>query len=68
MASQPSRLSPGDAAMIPTDPLFDQWHLENTGQLGETVRLDINVVDVWDDYTGAGIGRHLGRGWLPKHP
>ncbi|MEO0986673.1 MAG: S8 family serine peptidase [Cyanobacteria bacterium J06639_14] len=39
-------------ANIPTDPRFgDQWHLQN-----ETPGLlDLNVVDVWDDYTGAGV-------------
>ncbi|MFG6107102.1 S8 family serine peptidase [Leptothoe sp. EHU-05/26/07-4] len=39
-------------ARIPSDPLFStQWHLQNiTPGL-----LDLNVVDVWDDYTGAGV-------------
>ena len=37
---------------IPTDTLFSQqWHLHNTIS-GE---LDLDVVDVWDDYTGKGI-------------
>ena len=37
---------------LPSDPLFpNQWHLQNT-TLG---LLDLNVVDVWDDYTGAGM-------------
>ena len=37
---------------IPTDALFaQQWHLRNTA-MGE---FDLNVVDVWDDYTGKGI-------------
>jgi hypothetical protein len=41
---------------IPSDALFsDQWHLNNTGQLGGTPGIDINVTAVWDDYTGAGI-------------
>jgi Ca2+-binding RTX toxin-like protein len=37
---------------IPTDPLFSfQWYLRNlTAGL-----LDINVIDVWDDYTGNGV-------------
>jgi subtilisin-like proprotein convertase family protein len=44
----------------PTDPLFgSQWHLQNTGQVinGTTgvAGIDINVVDVWDEYTGAGV-------------
>ncbi len=39
-------------ATIPNDPLFaTQWHLQNT-TMGQ---FDLNVVDVWDDYTGAGI-------------
>ena len=39
-------------ATIPLDPLFaNQWHLRNTTD----GLLDLNVVDVWDDYTGAGV-------------
>ena len=45
---------------VPTDPLFGvQWHLRNTGQsilgVAGTPGVDVNVVDVWDDYTGAGV-------------
>jgi subtilisin-like proprotein convertase family protein len=41
---------------ILTDPLFTaQWHLFNTGQFGGTVRYDLNVAGVWDDYTGRGV-------------
>lgn len=41
---------------VPNDPYFRfQWHLENTGQTGGTVGADSNIVDVWDNYTGAGI-------------
>ena len=41
---------------VPTDPLFTfQWHLQNTGQTGGTPGVDINVVPVWDDYTGNGV-------------
>ncbi len=39
-------------ATIPTDPLFSsQFHLRNltAGQF------DLNVINVWDDYTGAGV-------------
>ncbi|NEQ51744.1 MAG: hypothetical protein F6K11_16655, partial [Leptolyngbya sp. SIO3F4] len=37
---------------LPTDPLFSkQWHLLNT----TPGLLDLNVVDVWEDYTGAGV-------------
>jgi subtilisin family serine protease len=43
-------------AAAPSDPLFgQQWHLLNTGQTGGTPGIDINVVDVWDDVTGAGV-------------
>ena len=43
-------------AAAPSDPLFSsQWHLENNGQTGGTAGADINVVDVWDDYTGQGV-------------
>ena len=39
-------------ATIPSDPLFStQWHLQNNTTNG----LDLNIVDVWDDYTGAGV-------------
>ncbi|ESA34051.1 peptidase s8 and s53 subtilisin kexin sedolisin [Leptolyngbya sp. Heron Island J] len=39
-------------ARIPSDPLFAaQWHLQNT----TPGLLDLNVVDVWDDYTGKGV-------------
>ena len=42
--------------MIPTDPLFSlQWYLLNTGQTGGTAGIDINVVDVWDEFTGQGV-------------
>lgn len=35
---------------IPSDPLFSlQWHLYNPGGF------DLNVVNVWDDYTGQGV-------------
>ncbi|MBE9068687.1 S8 family serine peptidase [Leptolyngbya cf. ectocarpi LEGE 11479] len=39
-------------ATLPSDPLFStQWHLRNS----TPGLLDLNVVDVWDDYTGAGV-------------
>jgi len=39
-------------AVIPSDPLFSsQWHLRNT----IPGLLDLNLVDVWNDYTGAGV-------------
>jgi subtilisin-like proprotein convertase family protein len=39
------------------DPLFpNQWHLNNTGQLGGTPGQDINVTGVWSlGYTGLGV-------------
>jgi len=41
---------------IPNDPLFNQqWHLLNTGQTGGTQGIDLNVVRVWNDYTGRGV-------------
>lgn len=41
---------------LPNDPLFNQqWYLKNTGQTGGTVGMDLNVVNVWHDYTGAGV-------------
>lgn len=41
---------------IPIDHFFvNQYALQNTGQNGGTVGADINVVDAWDDFTGAGV-------------
>ncbi|MEO0386257.1 MAG: S8 family serine peptidase [Pseudomonadota bacterium] len=41
---------------LPTDDLFgNQWHLLNTGQSGGVAGVDLNVVDVWEDYTGEGV-------------
>lgn len=41
---------------VPNDPLYiDQWHLNNTGQGGGTVGLDVNVDGVWDTYRGTGV-------------
>lgn len=38
------------------DPLLDrQWYLHNHGQTGGTPGMDLNVLPVWEDYTGAGI-------------
>lgn len=43
-------------AALPNDPFFPlQWHLLNTGQNGATPGIDLNVVTVWPDYTGAGV-------------
>ena len=41
---------------IPDDPwLVEQWHLDNTGQGGRTVDVDINAPQAWEYATGAGI-------------
>lgn len=41
---------------IPNDPLFpQQWHLRNTGQGGGATGIDVNVVNVWDNFRGAGV-------------
>ena len=38
----------------PDDPLFiRQWHLDRTATLDALI--DLNVVPVWDDYTGRGV-------------
>jgi len=43
-------------AFIPNDPKFgEQWHLLNTGASGGTPGIDINITDVWNDYTGTGV-------------
>jgi subtilisin-like proprotein convertase family protein len=47
----------------PNDPFFSysaanagyQWHLKNTGALGGTAGIDVNVSSVWDTYKGTGI-------------
>ena len=37
---------------IPTDPRFSQqWYLHNS----DPDQFDLNIVDVWDDYTGDGV-------------
>ena len=41
---------------IPSDTLFgNQWHLNNTGQSGGTPGVDLDVVEIWDEFTGAGV-------------
>ncbi|HEY8613834.1 MAG TPA: S8 family serine peptidase [Roseomonas sp.] len=43
-------------AVKPTDPLFPyQWGLHNTGQAHGGIGIDIAVLPVWADYTGAGV-------------
>ncbi|MFO7484347.1 S8 family serine peptidase [Oceanibaculum nanhaiense] len=42
--------------ILPTDTYFPyQWHLINTGQSGARAGVDLNVVPVWQDYTGRGV-------------
>jgi proprotein convertase subtilisin/kexin type 2 len=39
-----------------SDPLYDdQWHLDNTGQMGGTVGEDLNIDNVWSTNKGTGI-------------
>jgi hypothetical protein len=48
---------------IPSDPLFSytpprvnyQWHLRNIGANGGFAGVDVNITDVWDQYTGSGV-------------
>jgi subtilisin-like proprotein convertase family protein/subtilisin family serine protease len=41
---------------VPNDPMFGaQWHLRNTGQGGGTAANDVNILNVWNSYRGAGI-------------
>lgn len=41
---------------VPSDGYFhNQWHLLNTGQNGGRPGVDLDVVPVWEDYTGAGV-------------
>ncbi|WP_428925347.1 S8 family serine peptidase [Marinibacterium sp. SX1] len=56
--ARPDADSRGDYAVtvIPSDDLFpNQWHLDNTGQSGGVDGVDLNVTEVWDDYTGDGV-------------
>jgi len=40
----------------PRDPLFkDQWHLRNTGQLGGTKGIDLNISEAWKTRRGKGV-------------
>ncbi|MBK5937915.1 S8 family serine peptidase [Halochromatium roseum] len=42
--------------MLPTDTYFPfQWHLLNLGQFGGRPGVDLNVIPVWAEYTGAGV-------------
>ena len=40
----------------PNDFYFDeQWYLDNQGQGGRVAGIDLNVLEVWEDYTGRGV-------------
>ncbi|MEZ6042082.1 MAG: S8 family serine peptidase [Planctomycetaceae bacterium] len=55
-ALEPELEQPVELRFIPNDTFFnDQWYLSNNGQLGATVGNDLNVTNVWDNYTGAGV-------------
>jgi subtilisin family serine protease len=42
--------------LVPNDPYYrDQWHLDNRRQSNGVAGEDANVVEVWDEYRGAGI-------------
>jgi subtilisin-like proprotein convertase family protein len=41
---------------VPNDQYFSsQWHLRNTGQNGGLARMDVNVINTWNTYKGAGV-------------
>lgn len=41
---------------VPNDARFgQQWHLLNTGQLGGTAGMDLQLTNVWENYKGAGV-------------
>jgi len=43
-------------AALVNDPLFpQQWHLFNTGQSGGTPGIDLNMGNLWQDYSGKGV-------------
>lgn len=43
-------------AVLVNDPLFSQqWHLFNTGQSGGTPGIDLNMGNLWADYSGKGV-------------
>lgn len=47
---------PAHRDVAPSDPLFSQqWYLHNTGQTGGTAGVDLNLLPVWQDYTGLGV-------------
>lgn len=56
--ARPDASSAGEYALdvVPSDDLYpNQWHLDNNGQSGGEAGVDLNVTEVWDDYTGEGV-------------
>ncbi len=42
--------------VVPSDPFYSrQWHLNNTGQRGGTVDVDIDAPEAWEITTGEGV-------------
>lgn len=55
-SAQPMLARQQTRRFVPNDKLFGkQWHLSNTGQLGGTAGIDVNPLQVWDTYRGAGV-------------
>jgi subtilisin family serine protease len=53
--TMPDLILPLVPAAAPDDPLLgDQWHLENTGQGGRPLDVDIDATVAWEYATGAG--------------
>lgn len=63
-------LVPKAARWVPPDPLFtNEWHLQNLGQGGGTVGVDLDVVRGWDRARGAGVTLAVLDGGIdPDHP
>lgn len=68
--AEPSLLLEG-IAQVPNDPLYnDQWGLNNTGQYGGTVGIDINAINTWNTTKGSGdvVVAVLDHGFEMNHP
>ncbi|MBN1675801.1 MAG: S8 family serine peptidase [Kiritimatiellae bacterium] len=56
LAADPLLARAHQSRFMPDDPYFGgQWHLLNVGQNGGTAGIDVNVGDVWDTVSGAGV-------------